>query len=76
MHATINNIRVPTKIKRIWWQEKGLSFTGTGYGARIPTEYMMQWEGRWRRVYCRIYSNTNTLYIGKIEDGLIVQIED
>lgn len=41
----------------------GLSFTATGYGSRIPTEYMVSWLGRWRRVYCRIYSNSGTLYI-------------
>lgn len=41
----------------------GLCFTATGYGSRIPTEYMVKWCGRWRRVYCRIYSNNGTLYI-------------
>lgn len=47
----------------------GLYFTATGYGARIPTEYMIEVEGRWRRVYCRIYSNSGTLFIGKKYDG-------
>ena len=41
----------------------GLSFTASGYGSRIPTEYMVKWQGCWRRVYCRIYSNSGTLYI-------------
>lgn len=41
----------------------GLSFTASGYGSRIPTEYMVKWRGRWRRVYCRIFSNAGTLYI-------------
>lgn len=41
----------------------GLSWTATGYGARIPTVYQVKWLGQWRRVYCRIYSNSGTLYI-------------
>lgn len=40
-----------------------LSYTATGYGEKIPTEYMVQWRNRWRRVYCRIFSNSGTLYI-------------
>lgn len=77
MYATINNsARVPCKIKRLWWQEQGLRYTASGYGARIPTDLMVQWDGKWRRVYLRIYSNIGTLYIGKIKDNLIVQIED
>ena len=57
-------------------KKKGLQYTSSGYGSKIPTQYMVQWEGKWRRVYCKIYSNIGTLYIGKIEQGLIVQIED
>lgn len=41
----------------------GLSFTASGYGEKIPTEYMVKWRNRWRRVYCRIFSNSGTLYI-------------
>jgi hypothetical protein len=37
--------------------------TQTGYGGRIPTEYMIRWRGRWHRVLCMIYSNSGTLYI-------------
>lgn len=48
----------------------------TGYGARIPTKYEVQYLGRWRRVYCRIYSNAGTLFIGDKADyhgdGIIV----
>ncbi len=38
--------------------------TRTGYGAAIPTSYMVHWCGKWRRVKCRIYSNNGTLHIG------------
>lgn len=57
---------VKAKEAPLWWQEKGLSFTSTGYGSRIPTRYKVFFNGRWRRVYCRIYSNAGTLYIGKL----------
>lgn len=39
--------------------------TQTGYGARIPSPYQVQWEGRWRRVYVANYGNAGTAYIGK-----------
>ena len=50
----------------------------TGYGSRIPTRYMVHFQGRWRRVYCRIYSNVGTLYIGTLRESgerIIVDIE-
>lgn len=62
--------------KPLWWQKQGLSYTATGYGSRIPTEYMVKFNGKWRRVYCRIYSNNGTMYIGTLKESgerLIVQ---
>lgn len=37
----------------------------TGYGGRIPTEWLVQLPGsrRWRRVYCACFSNTETCYV-------------
>ena len=64
--------KVNHKTSYLWWQSKGLSYTATGYGKRIPTIHMVQWMGRWRRVYCAIYSNAGTCYIGKLSDNLIV----
>jgi hypothetical protein len=55
---------------------QGLTFTATGYGSRIPTRHMIKFNGKWRRVYCRIYSNSGTCYIGKLPavgERLIVQ---
>ena len=63
---------VESKIDPLPWQELGLSYTATGYGSRIPTRHKVKFNGRWRRVYCRIYSNVGTLYIGKLSDNLIV----
>lgn len=44
--------------------------TRTGYGARLPTTYLVQWEGRWRRVYAACYGNSPSLYIGPSGDWL------
>lgn len=36
----------------------------TGYGAKIPTAYMVRTIGqKWRRVYCAVYSNAGTCYV-------------
>lgn len=63
-------IRVPAKQKMLWWQEKGLSYTASGYGRRIPTSWMIQIPGSptWRRVYCCIYSNRGTCYVDGPKD--------
>ncbi len=61
-------VEVDVKESPLWWQEKGLQFTARGYGSRIPTRYMVQYMGKWRRVYCIIYSNSGTLFIGKKYD--------
>lgn len=67
---------VECKFQFLWWQTKGLSYTASGYGKRIPTIYMLKYNNRWRRVYCCIYSNSGTLYIGKLSDRLFVTIMD
>ena len=60
--------------KPLWWQERGLSYTATGYGKRIPTQWLVKYNGKMRRVYCCIFSNIGTCYIGKLSDGLTVSI--
>lgn len=47
----------------LWWQKKGLMYTATGYGSKIPTTKMILWKGRKYRLYCCIYSNIGTCYI-------------
>ena len=59
----IDGVTYPAITRPLWWQSRGLSFTTTGYGRRIPTSQMVQVDGRWRRVYCCIYSNSGTCYI-------------
>jgi hypothetical protein len=45
------------------WQERGLSYTASGYGAKIPTSKKVKFRGRWHRVYCTIYSNSGSCWI-------------
>lgn len=73
---TCYTVSVEHKISELWWQKQGLSFTASGYGKRIPTRHMVKFNGKWRRVYCHIFSNRGTLYIGKLDhvgERLIVQ---
>ena len=65
-------IELETISKPLWWQERGLTYTATGYGKRIPTSYMVKHNNKWRRVYCCIYSNVGTCYIGKMSDHLTI----
>lgn len=45
--------------------KRGLSWTRTGYGRKIPTVHMVQLPGsnRWRRVYVCVFSNSGTAYV-------------
>ena len=64
---------VESKHAPLWWHDRGLMQTATGYGKRIATATMVKFNGKWRRVYCCIYSNIGTCYIGKLSDNLIVR---
>ena len=76
MRATIRSLAdyhnpkpVPVKHAPMAHHLAGLAWTASGYGARIPMPYMVRVHGKWRRVYCRIYSNIGTLFIGRKYDG-------
>lgn len=59
-------VDLPTKSVPPSWMRSGASqYTQSGYGGRIPTQYMVQMPGsqRWRRVFCMIYSNSGTCYV-------------
>ena len=47
--------------------------TTTGYGRQVPTELMVNHQGRWRRVYCCIFSNAGTSYITSGKDWIVVR---
>ena len=45
------------------WQRRGVQYTATGYGTKIPTTKVIKWsDGKVRRVYCDIYSNVGSCY--------------
>ena len=45
------------------WQKRGLTYTATGYGTKIPMRKVIKWsDGKVRRVYCDIYSNAGSCY--------------
>jgi len=56
----------------LWWQKRGLMYTSTGYGRKIPTQHMIKWGNKWQRVYCCIYSNCSTCYILQGKDWIVV----
>lgn len=45
------------------WQKAGLTWTRTGYGAKIATTKAVYIFGRMYRIYCTIYSNVGTCWI-------------
>lgn len=59
--------QVEVKESPLWHHKRGLSYTATGYGRRIPSPYMVRFNGRWRRVYVCCFSNVGTAYIGRFD---------
>ena len=55
-----------------------MMYTATGYGRKIPTRQMIKVNGKWRRVYCCIFSNSGTCYIGNLfaKTGTIYTVTD
>ena len=53
----------PTREKLLWWQEQHKMETASGYGNKLRTTREIFYQNRWRRVYCRCYSNSGTCYI-------------
>ena len=47
----------------LWWHERGLQKTASGYGTKIETRNKVKYKGRLRRVYCDVYSNSDYCYI-------------
>ena len=45
------------------WQKKGIQFTASGYGGRIPTANKVFAWGRWYRIYCAIWGNIGVCFI-------------
>jgi hypothetical protein len=63
-------------VKQLLWQKRGLRYTASGYGRKIPTSFQIKIENRWHRVYCAIFSNNGTCYIVKNKQNYILQDSD
>ena len=62
-NLSINGETITPIYSPLWWHERGLSYTTTGYGPKIPTAYTVKYNGKTRRVYCTVYSNSGTCWI-------------
>ena len=51
------------KIDELPHHKRGLSYTASGYGKKIPSIYKVFFNGRWYRVYTCVFSNIGTSYI-------------
>jgi hypothetical protein len=72
LRANGTETQVESKHAPMYCHEHGLMQTATGYGKRIATATMVRVNGKWRRVYCAIFSNIGTCYIGNLSDGQII----
>ena len=68
--------RVEVAERPLEWQTRGLSYTASGYGKKIPTSYVIKRAGdhRWRRVYCTVYSNNGTCWANVAGVSTVVHI--
>lgn len=69
-----SGLTFPTREKLLPWQARGLMYTASGFGKKIPTTKQLFILGRWRRVYCDIFSNSGVCYV--IVDGQAVNVDD
>ena len=71
-YKKINCDREDLLVKETSWQKLGLSYTATGYGSKIPTQYMISLNGKMYRVYCAIFSNNGTCYIVRKGEKIVI----
>ena len=57
---------------RVKETERPKSHSKTGYGDKIPTQYLVFIAKKWRRVYCRQYSNIGMLYVLVNKERVII----
>lgn len=53
---------VPLIDAPLWWHDKGLQQTASGYGSKLTTRYKVEFEGKQRRIYCTCFSNSGSLW--------------
>lgn len=49
--------------------------TASGYGNRLPTQHMVKYRNRWRRVYAICYSNCATHYVWIDGNRVIISLD-
>ena len=54
---------------------RGLQWTASGYGRAIPSEHMVKWEGRWRRVYVCRQGNAGTAFLRAPDGGWLCTVD-
>lgn len=62
-YVTVTGMRVYEDHGDVKVTEPPKNYSMTGCGKRLPTQYMVRYLGRWRRVYAICYSNVASLYI-------------
>lgn len=53
---------LPVFSRPLWWQERGLTKTASGYGTKIPTKNVIRYDNRFRRIYVDIFGNIGHSY--------------
>ncbi len=62
MHLKDEDIQSMTR-EPLWWQKQGLQYTASGYGKKIPSEWVAEVGGKRYRVYVRQFGNAGSAYI-------------
>jgi len=57
----------------LWWHERGLSQTASGYGRKLTSPYKVPYGGRLYRVYMTQYGNAGTAYIVVKGERIIIR---
>lgn len=60
----------------MWYHERGLMQTATGYGSKLVTRYKLNIGRRNYRVYSTCFSNCSTEYILFLGKRLIIDLSD
>lgn len=61
----MSTVAVESKHAPMRHHKLGRMWSASGYGKRIPSEWLVKFNGKWRRVYVICYSNSGTAYIGR-----------
>ena len=63
------------RLKELPWQRRGLTYTATGYGAKIPSRWLVELpDGRKRRLYITQFSNAGSAWF--LAGGVRVYVSD